>query len=526
MQHSTITNTTLSLSVRSKLPPFYFIVTFWGERYRDWFCRFPLASLLSPNNIPALKNKDESRFLICTTHDDWEALQDEPNFRLLTSHIEPVFLELPLMPSTTHKYNRMSLGHEMLTQRCFEAGAVAIYTCPDTLIPDGCVAEAQCLVEEGARVVLCTAIRFELDGIEQELKRRGLLESGKPITISRREAVAIGLHNLHSESQAGEWDVPYFGELNQAHGRNHFPTCCFWRVPSEEGIYIVTHNWAPFVINYSGMDDHNVETFKHWAIDGDYIHKNFGDLRIGQEIRVIEDSDNIVLIGMTPRDEMAIKPRHHWWQSLPIVGEWSKGFILNQAVFDYYTDSLRRSIYSKGVRWHTGDLSAKWEPVERRAQAIIAEYMVHDLRPLHMLVGLRSFRTSVRVLRSVGMVRMLWLSYIFSFHAWLAPSTGVPLIAYMQPARIASYIRVIVRAACGDREELARIKRRLKITNIRSTHRYSAPLLIYYMGRGKAYIVTYPRVVIRALLGDRIESERIGRRMKIIAQALTGRFKI
>src|SRR6266496_6239219 len=98
-----------------KLPPFYFIVTFWGQRYRDWFCRFPLASLLSRNNIPALKNKGESRFLVCTTRDDWEELQNDPNFRQLADYIRPVFLELPSVPSTVHKYSRMSLGHAMLT---------------------------------------------------------------------------------------------------------------------------------------------------------------------------------------------------------------------------------------------------------------------------------------------------------------------------------------------------------------------------------------------------------------------------
>src|SRR6266496_4540043 len=87
-----------------KLPPFYFIVTFWGQRYREWFCRFPLASLLSCKNIPALKNKNESRFLICTTFNDWEALQVERNFRRLTDYITPVFFEIPEVSSTLHKY--------------------------------------------------------------------------------------------------------------------------------------------------------------------------------------------------------------------------------------------------------------------------------------------------------------------------------------------------------------------------------------------------------------------------------------
>ncbi|MGQ0810672.1 MAG: hypothetical protein ACT4OO_05545 [Nitrospiraceae bacterium] len=149
-----------------------------------------------------------------------------------------------------------------------------------------------------------------MEGIESELKMQGLMEPGRPITLSRRTAVAIGLRNLHSESCAGEWASPYFGELNPAHGRNHFPTCCFWRVPNQEGIYIITHNWAPFMINYAEMARHDTETFKTLAIDGDYIHRNFGEKAIGKEIRIVQDSDSMILIGMTPRDEMAVTRRN------------------------------------------------------------------------------------------------------------------------------------------------------------------------------------------------------------------------
>src|SRR5690348_3095390 len=61
-----------------KLPPFYFIVTFWGKRYREWFCRYPLASLLAEGNIPSLRDKGHCRFVICTSPADWRALQRDP----------------------------------------------------------------------------------------------------------------------------------------------------------------------------------------------------------------------------------------------------------------------------------------------------------------------------------------------------------------------------------------------------------------------------------------------------------------
>jgi hypothetical protein len=415
----------------------------------------------------------------------------------------------------------MSLGHEMLARRCFEAGATAIYLCPDTLIPDGCVAEAQSLVEDGAIVVLCTAIRFEMDGIEEELQRRGLIQPGKPITISKREAVAIGLRNLHSESRAGEWDAPYFGELNPAHGRNHFPTCCFWRVPSQDGIYITTHNWAPFVINYRGIAHHNAEALRNWAIDGDYIYLNFGDRQVGKEIRVIEDSDSIILIGLTPRGEMMVEPRRYWWQSLPVVDEWSKGFILNQAVFDRYTDPLRRSIYSIGVRWHARDLTPEWKPIEWRARNIMAEYMVHEIRPLKVFTSFRPVKEFVRAPCLYLKLRLLWLSYAFTFHAPLLMPKVSSFLSHLRPVRMASYVGVLVRAICGDRDALLRIWRRIKIiAAVLTGWRFVAPFVSHLR---PVQIAVYARVIRRAMGGDPIESARIRRRIRIIVAALSGR---
>lgn len=43
----------------ARLRPFYFVVVFWGERFRSYLVDFCLPSLLSPHNIPALPLEDE-----------------------------------------------------------------------------------------------------------------------------------------------------------------------------------------------------------------------------------------------------------------------------------------------------------------------------------------------------------------------------------------------------------------------------------------------------------------------------------
>lgn len=395
--------------------PLYFIVVFWGKRYRNWFCRYTLASLLSPNNIPSLQGVRNCRFLICTTKSDWNALQREPLFHRLRKFIEPSLILLPPVTAATirHKYVRMSLGHKLLTNNCFKDRAIAIYTCPDTIIPDGCVKEANRLIQAGKRVVLCTAIRFEMDGVERDIRKGGIRKPDQPLAVSRRQAVEIGLRNLHSESRAGEWDAPNFGELNPRHFQNHFPTCCYWRMPREVGIVIFTHNWAPFAINFATLAEHDTRSFEQWAIDGDYVYRNFKPGVLGQDIHVVNDSDSIILLGLTPRDEMATRNVSYFWQRWPIVGQWSKGFILNKAVFSPYLDELRRGIYNIPVLWHSCELSAESVETKRRAQSILSKFTNIDLSPNAMLASLTNLREVLLFFLSRRFVRFVWIAGLF-----------------------------------------------------------------------------------------------------------------
>ena len=78
--------------------PFYFIIVFWGQAFRNYFLECCLASILSPGNIPALNTSSRSKFLIATRPDDWAALRNAANFKLLERYVEPVFIEIPPCP--------------------------------------------------------------------------------------------------------------------------------------------------------------------------------------------------------------------------------------------------------------------------------------------------------------------------------------------------------------------------------------------------------------------------------------------
>src|SRR3990167_10386002 len=83
--------------------PIYFGVAIWGKAFCQVFADYCLLSLLANGNIPALPNlSNENKFLFCTTEEDWEWLQSQPPFILLSQHITPEFVPIDLYPEENY----------------------------------------------------------------------------------------------------------------------------------------------------------------------------------------------------------------------------------------------------------------------------------------------------------------------------------------------------------------------------------------------------------------------------------------
>jgi hypothetical protein len=380
----TFTNTQTVSQVAPRT--FYFMLTFWGKEFRDFVCDFTIPSLLSAGNIPSLRSPKNAKFLIATTAEDWAALSLNKSFRRLQELVSVEFLPNEDTIPPMHKYVRMSRGHALLAESCFRDHAIGINIASDSVFPDGCILEAQRLaIDEQKDVVLCAAIRFEMEGVLNDLRSQGRFGSDGVLTVPMREAVAVGLRNLHSESKASDWGAANFGRLHPNHSRSYFLTCCFWRIPKEDGLFIVTHNWAPFVVNYAVLEQHDTSTLDGRAIDGEYIFNNFPQYT--KAIHVVDDSDSIFLLGLTPKAEMVPPQKAMWWMQAGILGEWTKGLILNRTVFDQYIDEYRRKLYATVVRWHARNLNDRWQPIELYVQSIISNYVARPLDVPHKSGG-------------------------------------------------------------------------------------------------------------------------------------------
>ena len=95
-------------------------VVFWGETFRDFFLDFCLPSLLAPGNIPAIENRAESSFLICTTEAEWRQVKAHRACAALETHIRAVHLPYEMPSPGENRMAAMSRGHEAIARAMHE----------------------------------------------------------------------------------------------------------------------------------------------------------------------------------------------------------------------------------------------------------------------------------------------------------------------------------------------------------------------------------------------------------------------
>ena len=271
--------------------PFFFMVPFWGERYRRYFVDILLPSLLAPNNLALLRGKQGHRFLLATTREDWNAIVDLPIMVRLREHAPPVFIEIPnpahdTAPGSTSAILHQNVAQERLVSAAFEAGAYGSLYSPDCIISDGAVASLIKHARAGHRLVLCPALRQSEGAALADLARLGYLsahshssETGAPISIPQRVLAGLMVRHLHPEMAIFE---------EGAAGQPPLASFRYWRLPNQAGIILHTFHGAPMLMDYGTVDRHDVSCLEHHSFEDVYVARNFGGLG---EFQVVQDSD-------------------------------------------------------------------------------------------------------------------------------------------------------------------------------------------------------------------------------------------
>jgi hypothetical protein len=174
---------------------------------------------------------------------------------------------------------------------------------------------------------------------------------GMPLVITGRQMVYAAVNGFHSETLAYEWDAPGLMAISPA---------AWWRVPNEDGIVLHSLSWAPLLLDYGAIGDHDTSTFDQWTLDGDYLYNNTKTI---QQIHVVQDSDELFLASWGPLAERAVtKTRFPFDKRLA-------GHFFKQSFHSGFFDPLKRKLFFLPVRWHSKPLNSKWGEVEQHAMA-------------------------------------------------------------------------------------------------------------------------------------------------------------
>jgi hypothetical protein len=414
---------------------FYFVVVLWGERFRRYFLEFCLASVLSPGNIPALKTSRRSKFLIATRPDDWAAMRDTRMFQLLARYVEPVYIEIPSCPPGRSAYQHMSVGHRLACEMAHRDKAYAVILTPDCMLSDGGVARLQDLAHGGAQLVLIAALRFGEEPFLAHLRDLGVLtgedrsKTGTPVVITGRQMVSAAVNGFHSETLAYEWDAPGLMAISPA---------AWWRVPGEDGIVLHSLSWAPLLLDYGAIGEHDTSTFDQWTLDGDYL---FNNIRTIRHIHVVQDSDELFLASWGPLAERAVtKTRFPFDRFLA-------GHFFKQSFYSGFFDPLKRRLFFLPVRWHAKPLNGKWNAVEEQAMAELRHWVKPpgeaDAGESNTAHGYLRWLAAAAANLSLSILRSL--AYIWIFRGRIARYAGRALRGDRQTfARIAWFARSFI----------------------------------------------------------------------------------
>jgi len=313
--------------------------------------------------LPALNTSKPSKFLIATRPEDWAAMAETKIFQSLKRYVEPVFIEIPACPPDRTGCQHMGVGHRAACGMAHRDKAFAAVLTPDCMLSDGSVARLQELARNGTELVLTAALRFGEEPFLAHLREQGVLtdedraKSGTPLVIPGRQMVYAAVNGFHSETLAYEWDAPGILVISPA---------AWWRVPGEDGIVLHSLSWAPLLLDYAAVDDHDISTFDQWTLDGDYLFNNAGKIK---KIHVVQDSDEIFLASWAPLADRPVTKYRLPFEKLIAGNLFKRSFYCN------FFDPLKRELFFKPVRWHSKALNAQWDIIEQRAMRELAPWV-------------------------------------------------------------------------------------------------------------------------------------------------------
>lgn len=431
------------------------MVPFWGQQYREYFVDRCLPSLLAPNNLPLLDQKDGHRFLIAAPREDWNAIASLPILNRLRRHAIPTWIEIEppsiASESSTRDQYFFTIRHQDKCRRilCETAHAAGGYGCallPDVLASDGMVAAMLRSANNGDQLLLCMSLRQVEEGVLQDLASHGLLPNeprsmtGKALTLPPRLAADICVRHLHPELESFEEASP---------DPHPCPPFSIWRIPGGRGVIMHSHFAVPILMDFTAVPPDHLTCLDRDAFENIYVFTNFSTC---ERMRVLRDSDEFVMLSLTPLEvNWSPPPKVQRLKSVKRIRH--ERTVAVRSVFKAYAsskkDRIKHEIFRSPFRYHGSEIDEVFKKEEDRirhqVEQAVGDYLAASAigRELPRRITLDP--------------RFLPIDLIIEWRRW-AP-------IFLRRAR------TVVGALAGNREDAVRIWLKIKSIYLRSSGR-------------------------------------------------------
>lgn len=417
--------------------PLCFIVVVWGREFREYFLRYCLASLMVPDNIPALCRPGD-RFLIATTPEDQAAMRESAIFRAAENFLAFEFFDLdkpaPDVPAVLHSNRHLV----KLLERAHHLQAYGVMLSPDHIFSNELGGKLAEEIAARTELLMLPTVRLAGESLFENFHDPRQKEADSALDVSAKILLHAAVKSLHPEIMAAEWQRNYFGD---------YVNSAWWSAGEDKGILLHTFSFIPLLIDYASIARHDTSDALVSNTDGPYLAHNFPpDTRV----KVIEEGGTVMTVSWAPfrrHNEGILRPK--WLLQVPGLGEILRGALLRHRAHYYVVecdDWIKRRLFARPMLWRIGGNDAAWSALEEHA-AHVLDRCLFDLIELPDR-GAPANRTRRAIMRALVLVVTAYVPF-YQRQRYMTLLLG-------------NYLAVITAAASGDESARGRILSRVR----------------------------------------------------------------
>lgn len=323
----------------------WFITPVWGHKYWDFFTRYCLPSLLTYNNIGALRGP-KVRYVIMTLKEDLEAFKNNVCLNELFRQVNVAFIYITkemLDQYQNKSYIVMSRCHSHALAEARNVDAGFFFLFPDTIISDGSIRYSMEMCAAGYRAVMVSGFRAIKEKICPALEAYRQSDRLGTLSMNPRDLARLAIDHMHPITLAHMQK----GDRVRMFGRHYWPL-------EDWGILERTYHPGPFFFWPTIKTDQI-----HSTLDHDLVKLGVPDK---SKVHVVTDSDNLFVCEASDASyQVATIPTKP--QSIDELADWALNW-----TNDFHRDFIRERIV---VRTKAGDIP---EPIRIESDTIIDRY--------------------------------------------------------------------------------------------------------------------------------------------------------